>query len=236
MSRYVEIGYPIYNGMGVYPGLPIPKVKLRESLDSGDGWNGSVMEIYLHAGTHCDAPWHYLGGDAPMMDDVVNLPTESFIFDHPLLIPCPICERNGQITFDMIRNSGKEIYEADCLVFNTGWWKKRSIDFEDYGTGFPALSPDAAEWIRESLPKVKAVAIDTLSIENIEQGKENGFRVHKALLDPMRGKHTVRIIEDVNPEPLIGRKLIRGFMSPLRIHADACICNVIFECEPVTNP
>ena len=74
MSKYVEIGYPIYDGMGVYPGLPIPTVKIREDLTKGDPWNGSVMDIYLHAGTHCDAPWHYMGGDAPKMDDVEALP------------------------------------------------------------------------------------------------------------------------------------------------------------------
>lgn len=93
------------------------------------------------------------------------------------------------------------------------------------------MSPEAAEWIRESLPGIKAVAIDTLSIENISQGSDNGFRVHTALLDPSRGDYTIRIIEDVNPEPLIGKKLVRGFMPPLRIHADACLCNVIFEIE-----
>ena len=38
MSRYVEIGYPIYDGMGVYPGLPIPTVKIREDLEGGDWW------------------------------------------------------------------------------------------------------------------------------------------------------------------------------------------------------
>ena len=231
MGRYVETGYPIYNGMGVYPGLPVPKVNIRESLDNGDGWNGSVMEIYLHAGTHCDAPWHYMGGDAPMMDDTERLPIESFIFEHPLLIDCPIEENNGLITVEMIRKYGKEVEEADCLIFHTHWWKKRRTDFEDYGTGFAALSPEAAEWIRNSLPGIKAVAIDTLSIENIAQGYENGFRVHKVLLDPAKSGHTIRIIEDINPEPLIGKKLLRGFMAPLRIHADACICNVIFEVE-----
>ena len=85
MSKYVEIGYPIYDGMGVYPGLPIPKVTIREDLTKGDDWNGSVLEIYLHAGTHCDAPWHYMGGDAPMMDNVEALPTDSFVYKHPLL-------------------------------------------------------------------------------------------------------------------------------------------------------
>ena len=41
MSKYVEIGYPIYDGMGVYPGLPIPKVTIREDLIKGDDWTMS---------------------------------------------------------------------------------------------------------------------------------------------------------------------------------------------------
>lgn len=200
MSRYVETGYPIYDNMKVYPGLPVPEVILRESLEEGDGWNGSVLSMYLHAGTHCDEPWHYMGKDVPMMDNIGQLPTESFIFKRPMLIDCPISENNGLITIDMIKKYGDEIYKADGIIFNTGWWKKRSQNFEDYAAGFPALSPEAAEWIRMSLPDIKAVAIDTLSIENITQGYGNGFLVHTALLDPARSHHTVRIIEDINAQ------------------------------------
>lgn len=231
MSKYVEIGYPIYDGMGVYPGLPIPTVKIREDLDNGDWWNGSVMEIYLHAGTHCDAPWHYMGGDTPKMDDVVNLPTDSFVYNHPIVIDCPFKEKNGLITIDMIKAYGDEVYEADFLIFNTNSWPMRSVDFKEYGSDFAAVSAEAAEWIRAELPKVKAVAIDTLSIENIAIGKENGFRTHKAFLDPSKSDHTIRIYEDVNPEPLVGKKVLRAFSSPLRIAADACICNIICEVE-----
>ena len=231
MSKYVEIGYPIYDGMGVYPGLPIPTVKIREDLEKGDFWNGSVMEIYLHAGTHCDAPWHYMGGNTPMMDDTIHLPTESFIYDHPLLVDCPFNEKNGLITIDMLKAIGDELYMADMLIFNTHSWPKRKIDFSEYGSDFPAVGAEAAEWIRKELPKIKAVAIDTLSIENIALGKENGFRTHKAFLDPAKSDHTIRIYEDVNPEPLLGKKLLRAFSTPLRIHADACICNIICEIE-----
>ncbi|MDO4459295.1 MAG: cyclase family protein [Clostridia bacterium] len=231
MSTYVETGYPIYDGMGVYPGLPVPTITNREKIDEGDSWNGSVLDIYLHAGTHCDAPWHFMGGDAPMMDDTVALPIASFIFEHPMLIDCPVTEKNGYITIDMIKKYGDEIYEAGALFFNTHTWPKRAVNFTDYGTDFAALSPEAAEWIRAELSNIKAVGIDTLSIENIAQGRTNGFRVHKALLDPERSSHTIRIIEDYNPEPLIGKKLIKGFVAPLRIHGDATICNPIFEIE-----
>lgn len=112
--------------------------------------------------------------------------------------------------------------EADLIIFNTNSWPKRPVDFADYGSDFAALSgPSAAEWMRMNLPRLKAVAIDTLSIENIAIGKTNGFRTHKAFLDPARTDHTIRIYEDVNPGPLVGKKLLRAFCSPLRIHADA---------------
>lgn len=231
MGKYVEIGYPIYDGMGVYPGLPIPTVKIREDLTAGDPWNGSVMDIYLHAGTHCDAPWHYMGGDAPKMDDVVALPIESFIYDHPVVLDCPFEEKNGLITVEMLKKLGDELYEADLIIFNTNSWPKRPVDFEDYGTDFAAVGADCAEWMRMNLPKLKAVAIDTLSIENIAIGKQNGFRTHKAYLDPARTDHTIRIYEDVNPGPLVGKKVLRAFCTPLRINADACICNIICEVE-----
>lgn len=231
MSKYVEIGYPIYDGMGVYPGLPIPKVTIREDLTKGDDWNGSVLEIYLHAGTHCDAPWHYMGGDAPMMDNVEKLPTESFVYKHPLLVNCPFEEKNGEISVEQLKACGDELYEADFLIFNTDSWPKRSVDFKDYGSDFAAVGPEAAEFIRMELPKVKAVAIDTLSIENIANGRGNGFRTHKAFLDPDRSDHTVRIFEDINPEPIIGKKILSAFTAPLRIHGDACICNIVCEIE-----
>ena len=85
--------------------------------------------------------------------------------------------------------------------------------------------------MRMNLPKLKAVAIDTLSIENIAIGKQNGFRTHKAFLDPARTDHTIRIYEDVNPGPVVGKKILKAFCSPLRINADACVCNVVCEIE-----
>ncbi|KIR01758.1 Metal-dependent hydrolase [Lachnospiraceae bacterium TWA4] len=198
MTKYVEIGYPIMDQMNVYPGLPIPKIKQNENLEFGDDWNGSVLEIYLHAGTHCDAPWHYLGGNAPKMDDIENLPTESFIYESPLVIDCFFNERNGLITIDMIKKYGEEVYKSDFLIFNTNTWMKREKDFIGYSTGFPAVSSEAAEWIRKELPNVKAVAIDTLSIENIAMGKENGFKTHKAFFNIKENGRPLIIYEDIN--------------------------------------
>ena len=229
MTRRVEIGYPIYEGMPVYPGLPEVKVRLRESLAAGDDWNGSVLTIYLHAGTHVDAPWHYMGGDAPGIDAV---PIDSFFYDHPLLVDVRPEGENYLISIDDLKTAGPELTDADLLILDTHSWERRGTDFMGYATGFPAVSPEAAEFVRAELPNVKGVAIDTLSIENIANGKLNGFRTHKAFLDPARVGHTVCVYEDVNPAPLEGKRLVRACCTPLRISGrDASVCNPVVEVE-----
>lgn len=226
--KFVEIAYPIYSGMPVFPGLPEVNLDPRERIEKGDDWNGSVLTIYLHAGTHVDSPWHYVLG-APTIDQV---PIDRFIYNKPLMIDCP-AGANGLISIDQIKNAGDQVKEADMLIFNTGYWKFRATDFEKYSTTFPALSPEAAEFIRKELPNVKAVAIDTLSIENIGNGRKNGFQTHTRLFDPKKYDSSyVLVYEDVNPEPLIGQKMKKAFSAPLRIKDhDASIVNVVVELE-----
>lgn len=131
-------------------------------------------------------------------------------------------------TVDRLKSFSPEIYKADLLIFNTHSYLKRDTDFMDYATDFATLSYETAEFIRESLPNVKAVAIDTLSIENFSFGKENGYRTHKAFLDPSRENDTILIYEDINPAPIVGKKLLSACCTPLRIiGGDASICNLI---------
>ncbi|PPQ48485.1 hypothetical protein C5G87_12155 [Paenibacillus peoriae] len=227
MSKYVEIGYPIYEGMPVYPGLPEVKLEPRERLDKGDAWNGSVLSMYLHVGTHVDAPWHHLNNGK----GIDAVPIEEFIYRKPLLIDCPL-DLNGFITIEKLQEY-EELHEADILIFNTSYWKHRDTDFEKYANNFPAVSPKAAEFIRKNLPNCKAVAIDTMSIENLEEAKKNGYFVHHAFLDHEKYEEpTMLIYEDINPAPLIGKKLLSAFTAPLRIkNHDASMVNIIVEVE-----
>ncbi|MER2172568.1 MAG: cyclase family protein, partial [Psychrobacillus psychrodurans] len=97
MSKYVEIGYPIYEGMPVYPGLPEVKLEPRERLNKGDDWNDSVLSMYLHSGTHVDAPRHHLNNGK----GIDAIPIEDFIYRKPLLIDCPVGP-NGFITIEKL--------------------------------------------------------------------------------------------------------------------------------------
>jgi kynurenine formamidase len=228
MSKYVELGYPIYEGMPVYPGLPEVKLTPREQLAKGDYWNGTILTIYLHAGTHVDAPWHF----CPAGCGIDQVPIEKFIFKKPLMIYSK-WEPNHLVTIDEIKVAGEALHEADILFFNTGHAHFRATDFNTYGNNFPTVSPEAAEFIRQELPNVKAVAIDTLSIENIPNGIKDGFRTHKAFLDPERfPQRTLLIFEDYNPAPITGKKILSAFSVPLRIKdKDASVVNIVAEIE-----
>jgi Predicted metal-dependent hydrolase len=228
MSKYVELGYPIYEGMPVYPGLPEVKLTPREQLAKGDYWNGTVLTIYLHAGTHVDAPWHY----CPAGVGIDQVPIENFVYKKPLVINSQ-WEPNHLVSMDELKAAGPALYEADILFFNTGHARYRESDFDTYKDNFPSVSPEVAEFIRQELPNIKAVAIDTLSIENIQNGIKDGFRTHNAFLNPVKfPQRTILIYEDYNPAPIVGKKIISAFSAPLRIKdKDASVVNIIAEIE-----
>ncbi|TWH51977.1 cyclase family protein [Sporomusa sp. KB1] len=228
MSKYVELGYPIFEGMPVHPVVPQPQLTPKEQIERGDYWNGTIFTIYTHAGTHVDAPWHYCSEGV----GIDKIPIENFVYKKPLVINAK-CEPNHLISIDELKAAGEALYEADMLLFNTGYYKYRERDFQTYSTDFPTCSPEAAEFIRKELPKVKAVAIDSLSIENIPNGIKDGFKTHNAFLNPVTfPQPTILVYEDYNPEPIIGKKIISAFATPLRLKdRDGTVINIVAEIE-----
>ena len=120
------------------------------------------------------------------------------------------------IIVDDLKAAGAAIYEADILLFCTGYYGLRA-DKSVYTNDFPALSKEAAEFIRTKLLNVKAVAIDTLSIESCVQGPKMDFIVHKSLLSgDLFSTRPLLIYEDVNVGVVLNREIERIFAFPIR--------------------
>ena len=61
--RYIDISVPLGPGTTVYPGDPPPRLSWPAwSHERGDVGNLGYFEGSLHAGTHADAPWHFVRG------------------------------------------------------------------------------------------------------------------------------------------------------------------------------
>ena len=84
---------------------------------------------------------------------------------------------------------------------------------------FPYISPELAAFIRKSLPGMKAVAVDTLSVDSSTLGAAMGFPAHHALLETCEAypERTLRIFEDVNIAPLLDQPEIQAVCAlPVR--------------------
>ena len=71
----------------VYPGDPKPSVSVFSSIAAGDACNMALLTTVLHAGTHADAPLHFLRTGA----DIASLPLDPFIGE------CTVFEPEEQV-------------------------------------------------------------------------------------------------------------------------------------------
>jgi kynurenine formamidase len=222
---FVEMAYPLSPEMPVFPGLPHDEFISLSRMSSGGEANTSLVRHPLHNGTHVDAPCHFYDGGRT----IDQIPIADFIFSRPLLIRKNL-PKGGLLQPEDLEASGPMLRFADILLLCTGYHALRA-NTSTYVDDFPALSPEAARMIRSDLLNVKAVAIDTLSIESCTRGPKSGFVVHKSLLDgSMYRTRPLLIFEDVNLGPILEKTISRIFAFPLRLLGlEASPVNMIAE-------
>jgi arylformamidase len=160
MTRLLVLSHPLRPDAPVWPGNPpAAAIELVDSIARGDVDNAAALHLFAHSGTHVDAPWHF----NPDGRAAWQLPIEAFVFDDPCLIEVP----TGQGT--MIRRAALEahagaIADADLVMIRTGWSELRSTDPERYATDGPYLEPDAARWLIDGHPRLRAIATDAISV------------------------------------------------------------------------
>jgi kynurenine formamidase len=224
---WIELGYEFSEDMPVFPGLPADQILPHSRMSRGGEANATMLHHFLHNGTHVDAPYHFWDGGRK----IDEIPLESFLFERPLLIERELAK--GQLFSRRdLQQAGTALRQADILLLCSGYWRLRN-DRAVYCDDFPALSQEAALFIRTELLQVKAVAIDTLSVENPLQGPRSNFGVHKTLLDGELHKvRPVLAFEDVNLGKLHGRSVRRILAAPLRWRGlEASPVNPIAEVE-----
>jgi arylformamidase len=222
---YLELAYPLSPENPVFPGLPCDEFILHSRMSKGGESNFSIIRHPLHNGTHVDAQFHFYDGGKT----IDQIPLEDFVYDAPLVIQKNLA-KGGLFRREDLEASGPMLRSADILFLCTGYHACRA-DASIYTDDFPALSIDAARMIRTELLNLKAVAIDTLSVESCTQEPKSSFVVHKTLLDgDMYKTRPLLIFEDVNVGLIVGREIRRIFAFPLRlVGLEASPVNMIAE-------
>ncbi len=165
--RIIDISVPVYPGMPAWPKLGGVRFIATSRMAAGKEANLTRAEMDLHAGTHIDAPWHFLEEGLT----IDQLPLEAMI-GKAVVAHFPDAETITAA--DLAALSLPE--ETSRLLFrtrNSRFWVEGEQEFR---TDFTALSEDAARWLADR--GMKLVGTDYLSIQHYGASTT----VHKVLL------------------------------------------------------
>jgi arylformamidase len=222
---YIELSYHFEKNMPIYPGSPEEEMIPVNRIKQGDPSNTTIFKHYIHNGTHVDAPFHF--------DDkgktIDQIPIENFVYKNPLIIKKELT-KSKLLRLEDLKQYETAIHTADILFFYTGYCENRNKP-DLYADDFPAISEEAAKFIRTELLNVKAVAIDVLSIESAILGPRTNFKVHKTLLDgALYNTRPLLIYEDVNIGKILEKNIKKVYAFPLRLTGlDGSPVNIVAE-------
>jgi len=163
----IDISVPLGDGLVSWPGSRGVRLEWQSRLEKGDLSNSSRISCDLHAGTHIDAPRHFLAPGAT----IDTLPLEVF------LGPAYVAYLPGVAVIsaaDLDRLSLETGVERLLLkTDNSKLWAARVREFQP---AFVDLTPDAARWLVNR--GVRLVGIDYLSVER----PKADYEVHRILM------------------------------------------------------
>lgn len=175
-----------------------------------------ILSFKGHVGTHIDFPYHVYKEGKKSTDYCLS----DFIYEKVAVVE--VINNNEYIVPDNI--TGIDL-NVECIIFNTGSSEKRNLDLYAYKN--KGLHSDTAYFLKQNFPFLKAIGIDSISI-NAYENKEPGRVAHKVLLS----EPEILIIEDLNLADLKNRKIKKMMVLPVVIeNADFALCSVAAEVE-----
>ncbi len=201
-STWIDLSHPLTDGMPSVPGLPTPKVNRLMELGRHHA-NVTSLNMHVHAGTHVDAPCHFLA-DGLSIDAI---PVERFIGQGRVVhVPKAALE---PITASDLEQAGGLLSRGQTLLLCTGFG---SVFGQPTYLDHPFLTPDAVDWVVDR--RVNALALDTLSPELPARLRAGDFSwpVHRCLLG-----EDILILENLNRCLQSLRGMVEVLFIPLRI-------------------
>ncbi|WP_046469309.1 cyclase family protein [Allosalinactinospora lopnorensis] len=173
LQRIVDLSRPIGPDTQVFPGDSPPRITRASTVATG-GFNSVEVHMSSHAGTHADAPFHFLEHGARLDE----LPLELFTG------PAVVVDATGRDDRSPISSAdlapwADEFAPGAVVLLRTGWsaYYRTERYFEH-----PYLDGDAARLLVDR--GVRTIGIDTLSPDETPYGEHPGddWPVHRTVL------------------------------------------------------
>jgi kynurenine formamidase len=211
-TKAVLLSHELSGRSPEYAGKKSISIKPVRSIARGDSCNAMVWSFSNHAGTHIDAPRHFLANGKP----ISGLKPSDLIFDHVHVMTIASIAAGQRICCDDLVLRGT--VETELLLIKTGFEKQRAKPI--YWKNSPWVDPGIASYLKRAYPKLRAVGIDCISISNANH-RDIGHAAHKEFF-----KRGVCLIEDMKLS-VLKRSPVQVIVSPVMVHnADASVCTV----------
>ena len=174
----------------VFPGTPLMNWERTHTCEK-DGYNLTMMNLNSHAGTHTDAPLHFLADGKPLSEvDIERYVGTCVAVD---------CRKKGApkaiIEVEDVKPYEEEIKKAKRVLLVTGW--NSEFNTEHFFTEYPSVSLELAKYL-------VSLGVVMIGVEGPSVNIYEGAEVHVELLS-----HDVAIVEALtNMEGLIGKEFI----------------------------
>lgn len=215
----LKLSYDLDETAPIHLNLEKPKIE-HNSFISKSGYNSFIIKVENHAGTHVDAPKHFLENGKLILD----YSAEELCFKNPLVLDL---SKNKDELIELNDIEDLSLDQVDILLFRTGFEIFRE-DSDKYLAHNPGVSPEAVLWIRKNFPEIRCLGIDTISMSGYQhprKGKEahlNAFIESDDLGDPLL------LIEDMKLQEIKNMSLSEVIVVPWQIKGiDSAPCTVL---------
>ena len=214
--KLVWLSHILSSSTPLYGGSKDLSVNSMRSINRGDSSNSSMLNMPSHAGTHIDAPYHFLQEGKK----IEAFAPDYWIFKSPVFITLSVYP-GMLIGPDDIAEAMPFHVSPDLLLLKTGFEINRHSDL--YWREGPGLSASLATYLKDLYPGLRAVGVDFISISGWNN-REEGRKAHRAFLE-----RDIILIEDMHLLNISDSgRLIKVIALPLRFEgADGAPCSIL---------
>lgn len=154
-KKLVDLSLTISDNMPTYPGDPACNV----SFVKKSGCQLATLSMGSHAGTHLDAPRHFIPRGRP----VDCLPLEKCAGE-AFLVNLSNKKSNSEITVKDLRKHVNFIKKGSKILLRTDWGKHFGTN--EYFKNAPGLSIEAAKWLANM--RIGLIGLETPSVHPVK--------------------------------------------------------------------
>ncbi|MHB0885782.1 MAG: cyclase family protein [Bacillota bacterium] len=203
MTKLIDLTLDLTEGMPVFPVPWYPKPDFKAVLTPDNdpaGRTASRAVVFMHAGTHVDAPKHFFHERGT----IEQVPLEVLCGSTTVIDMYGKKNLEAITAADLERACPKPVRRGNRVIIRTGYTTK-FWGREDYFQVSPYLSADAGEWLVKQGFSLVAIDFQT------DKPGDNSFPVHKILLG-----NGVIIVEYLTNVEQITRPEVTMYTLPLR--------------------